>query len=555
MAEEVKLTKEELAQVKQAIQEIAQIRGVKVSEVKMTKNSITELAKEIASGIYKKDQKLQGDLKQSLINELKDQKRAILEQEKKDQTTWGKINRWLNEKGNKEDLATQYRARQVASGLDSMFSGNFLSGVKQIGSAFPRIANFMGGPYYMALEMIVRGLLKLDDALAKATKAAASMTGGLQSDYLNKSGFSAMAFNKNLKQDLYNIGMQNEFENLSGALIKGYGMGSYQGNQRDFITSMAYAQKGLGAYGISADSSNNLISNLRLLEGKNTTGIYAQLDRLSKTVASMKYFSPDQAMQQMSSLFEQTKMLGINFEWANRAVQQFERGLKEGTISMSDFAAVNRGLRGGGISRNAGIAEMLISYASRTGLNLPSNLLNSDPMGRGFALSTKSMLSNNQFALAYQGMIQEQINQMGGATKQDKAARLQEFLKALNVNISPEMAESTIKSNGQIDLIGSKIIGTRMGEREDEENKRAEDYQKLVESYYKGTTSWHDKVLTNLGKIVNNTSSKIAQGLSGEVSSEYSFGEFIGYIPHAYKDMFKAWRDFVANNSDKFPMY
>ena len=484
----------------------------------LTYKILKENAKEFRDSFNKELKKLKfEELGKKLQNELlSDAKEAL----KPKQGFFKRVGAWLNESGSREDLASQYRARQVAGGLESMFGGNFLSGVRQIGSAFPKIANFMGGPYYIALEMTVRGLLKLDDALAKATKTAASMTGGLQSNYLNRSGFSSIAFNRNLRQDLYNIGMQGEFENISSALIKGYGMGSYQGRQQDYITSMAYAQKGLGSLGVSADTTNNLLSNLRLLDNKDTTSIYAQLKRLSDNVVKMKYLSPDEAMRQMSSLFDQTKMLGINFEWANRAITQFEKGLKDGTISLSDFAAVNRSLRSGGISKNAGIAEMVIDYASRSGLNLPQNLISSDPLGRGFALSTKSMLSNNQFALAYQGTIQEKIDQMGGATKQDKAARLQYFLSQLGVNIGPEAAESAIRSNGQIDLIGSKILGTRMGEKEEEERKKAEKYEKEVESYYKGTTSWHKGVLDKMDKLINNTGSRLAQGASGEVTGE-----------------------------------
>lgn len=423
-----------------------------------------------------------------------------------------------------------YRVRQRFSGISQIFSGNITSGISDVAGSFKGIANIMKGPYFLAITGVTKGLLKLDNALAKAAQSAIMMSGGLDSQFMTENRWIASAFNKDIKSDLYNIGMQGEYENIKNAMTKGYGMATYQGQQRDFINSMAYAQKGLGAYGISADASNTLLSNLRLLEGKNTTGIYAQLERLSKTVASMKYFSPDQAMQQMASLFDQTKMLGTNFEWTNRAIRQFERGLKEGTISISDFAAVNRGLRSGGISKNAGIAEMVVDFAARSGLNLPPELLASDPMGRGLALSTKSILSNNQFALAYQGWIQEQIGQMGGATKQDKAARLQTFLSALNVNIGPEMAEKAIKSDGTIDLIGTKILGTGITENEKIEKERAEAYRNKVELYYSASTSWHTQVLNNLAKIVNNTGSGFDKGMSGEVSSEEKTSEMIGYI-------------------------
>ena len=54
----------------------------------------------------------------------------------------------------------------------------------------------------IGLNLVTRSLLKLDDALAKATKSAAGLTGGIYSDYLNRSGFSAAAFNRSLKNNL-----------------------------------------------------------------------------------------------------------------------------------------------------------------------------------------------------------------------------------------------------------------------------------------------------------------------------------------------------------------
>lgn len=551
---DVKVTKEELEQATQYLKELATLRGVSVNELNLSRETIRSMAREIVEGTYKKDKELIKDVNTLLKESIKEQKELRQVQQKSG--IWQKIVTKLSGGSSDNSFEEMYRVRQRFSGLGQIFSGNIVSGASDIAGSFKSIANIMKGPYFLALSFVTKGLLNLDNALAKAAQSAISMSGGLESQFLTGSKWAASSFNKDIKSNLYNIGMQGEYENIRNAMTKGYGMASYQGKQSDFITSMAYAQKGLGAYGISSDASNSLLSNLRLLEGKNTTGVYAQLERLSKTVASMKYFSPDQAMQQMSSLFDQTKMLGTNFEWANRAIRQFERNLKEGTISISDFAAVNRGLRSGGISKNAGIAEMVVDFATRSGLNLPPELLTSDPMGRGFALSTKSMLSNNQFALAYQGMIQEKLNEMGGATKQDKAARLQTFLSALNVNIGSEMAERAIKADGTVDLIGTKILGTRMGEKEEVERKQAEAYQKKVESYYTASTSWHNQVLDSLSKIVNNTGSGFDKGMSGEVSADASglktVGEFLGYsIRKGLRDGLAEWGQSMANSSNK----
>lgn len=409
----------------------------------------------------------------------------------------------------KDDLTTQYRARQRAGAIETMVGGNLGAGLRQLGSTIPRIANFMGGPYYLAIATVVKGLLKFDDALAKASKTAASISGGLQSQYIGR-GFASIAYNAGLRNDLYKIGMQGQRDELISALQKNYGYVSYENNQREFINTMAYGQKGLSAYGIEGGSVNQLISNLRLVEGKNQQGVYAQLQRLTDRFNKMAIMSPEQALQQATSLYDQTKHLGTNFEWASKAIQKFEVGLKNGTISLNDFAAVNRALRGGGVSKNAGIAAMVTDYASRTGINLPSEFINSNAIGQGFGISTRAMLRNNQFAKAYQGTIQEQLDQMGGATKLEKAGMLQYLLGQYGVNISPEMAENAIKSNGQIDLLGTNIIGTGAYVRENEEKAQADKYKQDVESYYKGTTAWHTQVLTDLAQLISNTGGSAA---------------------------------------------
>ena len=409
-----------------------------------------------------------------------------------------------------EDLmATQYRARHMSSGLNALFRGDIGSGLTELLSVSKKFSNFMGGPYYLAIATVVKGLLKFDDALAKASKTAASITGGLQSQYVGK-GLASIAYNAGLRNDLYKIGMQGQRDELMSALQKNYGYASYENNQREFINTMAYGQKGLSAYGIEGGSVNQLISNLRLVEGKNQQGVYAQLQRLTDRFNKMAIMSPEQALQQATSLYDQTKHLGTNFEWASRAIQKFEVGLKNGTISLNDFAAVNRALRGGGISKNTGIAAMVTDYAARSGINLPSEFINSNAIGQGFGISTRAMLRNNQFAKAYQGIIQEQLDQMGGATKLEKAGMLQYLLGQYGVNISPEMAENAIKSNGQIDLLGTNIIGTGAYVREKEEKVQADKYKQDVESYYKGTTAWHTQVLTDLAQLISNTGGSTA---------------------------------------------
>ena len=56
--EDIKLTKQELENAAQYIKEMAALKGVKEGELKLSKETIRTMAKEIASGQYKADKEL-----------------------------------------------------------------------------------------------------------------------------------------------------------------------------------------------------------------------------------------------------------------------------------------------------------------------------------------------------------------------------------------------------------------------------------------------------------------------------------------------------------------
>ena len=514
MAEDVKnihVTDEMLNQATQNY--MKSLEGPEQLQIKLLK----ENAEEVKRGILAEVKKLQfGQLRDKILSETKKEISNSLNRQSPGQ--W--LKSWFKGPENETQMEKMYRARQMAGGIEQLFSGNILSGFRQIGSTFPKIANFMGGPYWLALELTAKGLLKLDNALAKATKTATAMSGGLQSGFVGNR-WASVAFNANLKNNLYDIGMQGEFENIANAMTKNYGIAYYKNNQKNIIESMAYAQSGLGAYGISADQSNSLVRSLRLLEGKNETGIYAQLKRLQDRFQGMA-ISPEEALNQASSLYSQSKNLGINFEWASRQIKNFEKSLELGTRSMSDFAAVNRSLFSGGVKQNAGIAGLVTDFAARSGVNLPSSFLNQNIIGQSFSLSMPNLISNPNLIKAYSGQLNEMIQQMGGGTREEQAGMLQMILQSRGVNVSSQAALDSITSSG-VDLEAGGIMGKKAFARREQEQQQAEKYQELVKNYYKGTTPYHRDVLTKLDKLINNTTSKFAQGATGNVQEVEGF--------------------------------
>ena len=535
MAEDVKniyVTDEMLNQATQNY--MKSLEGPEQLQIKLLK----ENAEEVKRGILAEVKKLQfGQLRDKILSETKKEISNSLNRQSPGQ--W--LKSWFKGPENETQMEKMYRARQMAGGIEQLFNGNFLSGFRQIGSTFPKIANFMGGPYWLALELTAKGLLKLDNALAKATKTATAMSGGLQSNFVGNR-WSSVVFNANLKRGLYDIGMQGEFENITNAMTKNYGIGYYKNNQKNIIESMAYAQSGLGAYGISADQSNSLIRNLRLLEGKNETGIYAQLKRLQDRFQGMA-ISPEEALNQASSLYSQSKNLGVNFEWASRQIKNFEKSLELGTRSMSDFAAVNRSLFSGGVKQNAGIAGLVTDFAARSGVNLPSSFLNQNIIGQSFSLSMPNLISNPNLIKAYSGQLNEMIQQMGGGTREEQAGMLQMILQSRGVNVSSQAALDSITSSG-VDLEAGGIMGKKALARREKEQQDAEDYQKLVRNYYTGTATYQEKALKWFEQISNNTAGRVGRGASGEITTNING---VGDIVQNFASFFsgKFWREFA----------
>lgn len=535
MAEDVKnihVTDEMLNQATQNY--MKSLEGPEQLQIKLLK----ENAEEVKRGILAEVKKLQfGQLRDKILSETKKEISNSLNRQSPGQ--W--LKSWFKGPENETQMEKMYRARQMAGGIEQLFNGNFLSGFRQIGSTFPKIANFMGGPYWLALELTAKGLLKLDNALAKATKTATAMSGGLQSNFVGNR-WASVVFNANLKRGLYDIGMQGEFENITNAMTKNYGIGYYKNNQKNIIESMAYAQSGLGAYGISADQSNSLVRNLRLLEGKNETGIYAQLKRLQDRFQGMA-ISPEEALNQASSLYSQSKNLGVNFEWASRQIKNFEKSLELGTRSMSDFAAVNRSLFSGGVKQNAGIAGLVTDFAARSGVNLPSSFLNQNIIGQSFSLSMPNLISNPNLIKAYSGQLNEMIQQMGGGTREEQAGMLQMILQSRGVNVSSQAALDSITSSG-VDLEAGGIMGKKAFARREKEQQDAEDYQKLVRNYYTGTATYQEKALKWFEQISNNTAGRIGRGASGEITTSIND---VGDIVQNFASFFsgKFWREFA----------
>lgn len=525
--EDIKLTKQDIENAAQYIKEMAILKGTKESELKLSKETIRTMAKEIATGQYKADKELIKDVKTALKDAIKEQKQAIQEQTKKNESFLSRIG--FKEPG-KDDLATQYRARQMAGGIESIMEGRFSSGARQILSTFPKVANFMGGPYFLAIQAVTSGLLKLDEAIFKAKQQVISSTGGVFSPF-RQDALGASLYKIRIGEALKDYGLQGKSAEIMGAAYSSTGLGATLYTQgplkgevnKNLLEQRAINQgavlKYMSSLGISEGSINNLLKISRNLEGQSEAQAMATQYRLADRFRKSRYMTEEEGMQQSLSLYEQTKSLGVNFEWASRTVAKFDRALQLGEVSLNDFAAITRSIKGSDAGRATGIASMIKDIAVRNGINLPEEFINSSDLGAGLYLQTREGISNKniQQALKLLGT-QIQGGMSIGSSEYDQARGLQMVLQQLyGSNISADMALKVQRSGNWTDILGGRS-GVKPEDIIDQANNLKSEAKKLHEE----ERSVAQAVTEGVGTLINAYKAGILVNIN-----EKQFGTFL----------------------------
>lgn len=504
--EDIKLTKQDLENATQYIKEIAILKGVKEGELKLSKETIRTMAKEIASGQYKADKELIKDVRSALKDAIREQKQAIQEQTRKNESFWSKIG---FKESSKDDLATQYRARQMAGGVESIMEGRFTSGARQILSTFPKIANFMGGPYYLALQTVTSGLLKLDDAIAKARQEVVASTGGVFSPFRGDA-LGASLYRIQIGEKLRDYGLQDKAAEIMGAAYGSTGLGSVtytQGPLKGQINKGLIEQRAInqgaalrymGSLGISDSSINNLLKISRNLEGQSEIGALATQYRLAERFRSSRFMTEDEGAQQSLALYEQTKSLGVNFEWASRTVRKFDEALQKGEITLNDIAALSRSIKGADQGNAVGLAAQLKDFAMRTGMNVPTEFMQSTDVGSGLLLGTSKMLGNKDMQRLLQAFIKERASSFGmGTDIATQAFQLQLALKSTNTNISSDAAMKILQTGDW-----SLLTGGRGGVKPEIATQQAQNLQTDAKTFYEEQRSVAKAISDGIGSLM-----------------------------------------------------
>lgn len=504
-----------------------------------------QLRKKIVDEVTKNDKKL-AEIKAQEANVAKarvEQERKILEQETRERNKFSnKIKSWswwAGQDSSNVGLQAIRSAEKISGGIDSIFSGNFLSGAKEIGSAFPKIAKLMGGPLSIAIQATISGLNKLDEGFASFRKNIVATTGGVYSPFLGGNITSAIIADKTMKIALRErYGYDDKISELSATAIQSSGLGRLLDSNNKLninkLSTRLYSQAAsynyLGSLGIQQGSIDKLFSIYRNLEGRSENSTLAKQYRLSELFKRSNYMSIDEGVSQSISLYEQTKSLGTNFDWAAQTVKKFDKALQLGEISLNDFASVTKSIRGADAGRATGIAAMIKDVAIRNGIELPKEFMESSDLGAGLYLQTRNGLGNKNIQKAIKLLgLQIQGGMNLGSTRYDQARGLQMILQGIfGSNISPEMALNIQQGGNWTNILGGR------SNIETNEKTDAEKLKEKAHEYYSNGLSFMKEVKIGFKTITDWITTGAAMTLSNPKEAikviPYSLGGPAGVI-------------------------
>lgn len=438
-------------------------------------------------------------------------------EEAKKPSTWKKL---LGTAQSENSFEQMYRVRQRFGGIEQILAGNIGSGLSQFAGSFKAISTIMGGPLFLAIQTVTSGLLRLDKAIAETRNEVMSATGGALSPFRGNY-VGSLTFRNQLQSGLLTYGQQDQWKELASTALQSTGMGSIINPNTGKIDENLLAERTLNqgstlkymtSMGISADTVNKLFKISRNIEKMDEIGSQSLQYRLAKMFSTSRSMTTQEGAEQSISLYEQTKSLGVNFEWAARTVRKFDDALQKGEVTLNDFAAISRGVKGADTGRAAGLAAMLKDYAMRSGIELPREFMQASDVGAGFYLTTREGIANKSIQRALVGMAKEQGAGINfGSTQLDQAAALQYYLGKgpYGANISSDMIQKIVKTGDWTD-----IVGGRGGAARPEQTEQALEVDKEAAKLHDEELSIAGQIKEAVGQIVRDLQTGIVVDVS-----------------------------------------
>lgn len=409
---------------------------------------------------------------------------------------------WLGKDESVTGLEALARARTVGTGFEQMIGGNVLSGLQKLGSALPGIAQIMGGPLAVALSVATKGLMAFDEHITKLNKNISVGTGsGRFTELLRDPYYERLSYTNRIKDELDKYYMTGDFESI----LTGMGTSYHARNLRPGSTffdqlygSVTAARTTLGGVGLSTDIADRLLQTSIRSEGLMPEAAATRLDKLIKFAQgdeSTGIFSTAELLQQQLSLYDQIKKFGTNMDWTTRIVDRFSEELEKGTMTLSNFASINVGMREGETAQLAGIGQMMVENALAQGLDVPKELLNS--MGNPLAMAWNMRKLAESGDPRIQSMIGSNLSSMVGQMGITDPAAINELVYGLLPQftfgkLSQPQVESLV-SSGFTDFAGAYATAGGVTAPEQKEiQKTLND----IKNYAKQTTTFSKQIGT-----------------------------------------------------------
>lgn len=282
-------------------------------------------------------------------------KQALKEQQN---SSWlSRTKNWLYSTPAKDDMAVQYRARQMAGGIESILSGNILSGFRQLGSTVPRIANFMGGPLYAAMTALSTAVIGAIDSFTKFRVESSRLSGGISNikgDRYTRAfqtyalttmfGQNSKDYDKFLMSNIGWSGRQAMWEN------KPY--------RNEFARTWASTRAAFEQVGANPDLANSLMLQQRSI-GMSPDNMRRFNNRLVEATKSLDVMGSDKFINAYQELNKTLIANNINGMASAKMFAKFEDQLNKGTLTVADFTKGLTSRRGAETSTLAGVGAML----------------------------------------------------------------------------------------------------------------------------------------------------------------------------------------------------
>lgn len=419
---EKNLTSKQVKDILQASKDLAEIQQVdSPDKIYVTKGSFEDLAREIVKGTYEANEKIAKIFENSFGRKLYNE--VVSQKEEMNRFSSKMLNKdwWLGKDQSMSGLESLARARSVGSGLNSLMEGQISTGLNTIASAIPSLSKFLSGPLYIAINVLIKGLHTLDQSIAKMNTDISSSTGGRFSNLLYKAYGSKVDYLKNIKDDLSEYNRSSEYAEVMNSVGKSFAIElSKPGTDFNKKIYGAYgaARTSFESIGMDKQFADKFLKTLILGENiKDPDQAITRIDRLIQKSISKGagVFSPEQLMQTQLSLFEQVKKFGLNMDWTTDIVGRFSEELEKGTVTLSNFASINAGMKQGETSQLAGIGMMMVQNALASGVDVPKELINNmnDPLAFSWNIRQLAGKGDPRLLKMLSASMPQMTNQMG----------------------------------------------------------------------------------------------------------------------------------------------